>query len=161
MSIHGPLPSEIGNCRKLGTCALKMVGDSELCGTASHVHILAALSPEALLLEASKMSGTLPSTLGKLSSALAKLLIRSSHFSGTIPDSLANLNKLHSAQFDGNALTGTLPEWLGTLENLRLLSVFWNSFTGSVPKNLCRATLRFYYDCHQSCDCCGACGPVV
>lgn len=133
VTVSGTLPTEIGNCQKL----------------------------RKIVIEASNMTGPIPSSIGRLTSTLKILSLSDSNFTGSIPDSLQSLTDIHEIYLANNAFSGTLPEWLGSFEEMRHLRVYWNQFTGSVPTGLCRASLKFYYDCVLECDCCGPCGPLV
>ena len=154
VTFHGTLPSDIANCLNLGRF------HAYVCCLFSLHHLTQGSISDTLSIEASRMSGFIPTSLGNLT-LLNKLWMRDSNFTGSIPDSLQNLSNLNSMDFRGNSFTGTLPEWLGELPLLHRLRVYWNDFSGSVPSSLCRATLDFNYDCNQPCDCCSLCGPVT
>lgn len=126
-------------------------------------HVCSSLSHNSgkIVIEASNMTGPIPSSIGRLTSTLKILSLSDSNFTGSIPDSLQSLTDIHEIYLANNAFSGTLPEWLGSFEEMRHLRVYWNQFTGSVPTGLCRASLKFYYDCVLECDCCGPCGPLV
>ena len=102
-----------------------------------------------------KLSGTLPASLGNLTSLL-NFNISSSNITGTIPSSFQNLtnmvyfsatdNNLHGSlavfsamtklqelRLAGNFFTGTIPSSLGNLTNLKRLHLMSNQLSGPVP----------------------------
>ncbi|PWA83465.1 Leucine-rich repeat-containing protein [Artemisia annua] len=81
-----------------------------------------------------RISGTIPESLGRLSS-LEDLRLNVNLLSGRLPDSLGNLTSLKSLEISFNNLSGTLPQSLGKLGNLNFLSVHHNSLSGLVTED--------------------------
>ena len=73
--------------------------------------------PLKLILENAELSGTIPSSVGKLIT-LTHLSVYQNAFTGSIPFSVGQLKALTSLNVNNNALTGTLPSSLGTLTQL-------------------------------------------
>ena len=71
--------------------------------------------------------------IGSLKS-LEELSFAHSRLSGTLPSSIGMASKLRVLSLQGNLLSGTLPESISKLTALSLLHLFENQFFGSVPK---------------------------
>ncbi|CDP00255.1 unnamed protein product [Coffea canephora] len=85
-----------------------------------------------LHLNSNNFSGSLPSSLGNLSS-LGTMDLTSNHFSGSIPHSIGNLMNLVNLYLENNVLTGYIPKCIGNLQALQDLKLSNNLLTGGIP----------------------------
>ncbi|KAI7729021.1 hypothetical protein M8C21_024566 [Ambrosia artemisiifolia] len=85
-------------------------------------------------LQDDQFKGSLPESLGNLSTTLQIMNIASNHFSGGLPSSVGNLTGLTELDLSLNQFTGTLPVTIGNLTNLQRLNLMNNSFSGSIPE---------------------------
>ena len=83
----------------------------------------------------SNCSGTLPNSLGTLTS-LSALLASRNRLSGTLPASLSRLRAVTKIDLDNNRLTGSLPPELGQLRGLKELKLKSNKLSGPLPEAL-------------------------
>ncbi|KAJ0771372.1 putative protein kinase RLK-Pelle-LRR-XII-1 family [Helianthus annuus] len=104
---------------------MKFIDDLSIC------RILGVLD-----LGSNQLEGSLPESLGNLSTTLYSLSVASNQFSGGIPSSVGNLSNLTLLDLSSNQFTGTLPEIIGNLKKLRRLNLRNNSFSGNIPGSL-------------------------
>jgi hypothetical protein len=95
-------------------------------------HIQGIGSIITVYLPGNNLTGTVPSSLGKLT-ALTALHLDRNNLTGTVPSTLGQLADLTSLQLDSNSLTGTIPSTLGQLSYLRALQLDHNHLTGPMP----------------------------
>jgi len=88
-----------------------------------------------LSLIGNKLIGTIPSTIGNLSS-LQLLYLDDNELTGTIPSTIGNLSQLGGLELDNNKLTGTIPSTIGNLSQLIFLNLFHNKLTGTIPSTI-------------------------
>jgi RHS repeat-associated protein len=92
-----------------------------------------------LALGSNQLSGPVPATLGSLSQ-LQVLRLTSNQFTGPLPSSLGQLTALQSLELGtnrfGEAAPHTLPAWLGSLTNLVTLDLSGNQWQGAIPATL-------------------------
>ena len=88
-----------------------------------------------LSLAGNGLSGSLPSSLGQLSS-LTHLILPNNQLSGSIPAELGNLSSLTRLNLPNNRLSGSIPSQLGQLSSLERLELTLNKLTGSIPSQL-------------------------
>jgi Leucine-rich repeat (LRR) protein len=81
------------------------------------------------------LSGTLPASLGNLTS-LQQLYLRNSQLTGSIPTQLGSLTGLHAIDLFNNQLSGSIPAQLGSLTSLQTLVLSSNQLSGSIPAQL-------------------------
>ncbi|KAJ6967635.1 hypothetical protein NC653_035760 [Populus alba x Populus x berolinensis] len=81
------------------------------------------------------LSGSIPPSLGNLTSSLQYLRLSRNFLSGSIPLSMGNLTKLKHMDLGFNELTGQLPPQLGELKYLNHLDVGSNNLSGELPGN--------------------------
>ncbi|CAN1838558.1 Probable LRR receptor-like serine/threonine-protein kinase At3g47570 [Linum perenne] len=86
-------------------------------------------------LDNNDLSGTIPSSIGKLKS-LEILQLHNNKLSGHIPSSIGNLTRLIELSISGNRFTGTLLMEVGNLKNLEYLDLSYNMLSGSIPSSL-------------------------
>jgi len=103
------------------------------------------------------LSGTLPSSLGLLST-LTRLQSEGGVFTGTIPPEIGSLDALVTLRLGDNRLSGTLPSSLGLLSSMVICYLFENSFTGSIPTTLCNLTKLYSFALTASDSNIGICG---
>ncbi|XP_076913390.1 receptor-like protein EIX1 [Bidens hawaiensis] len=100
---------------------------------------------EKLLLSENKLTGNIPTSLGRLA-ALKVLYLDYNLLTGTIPESIGNLTSLTELVLTGNQLTGLIPTSLGNLVLLRRLDLSENLLNGTIPFSIGRlANLEFLY----------------
>ncbi len=87
-----------------------------------------------LELSGNNLSGTLPASLGSLTS-LTTLDLSDNRLSGTIPD-LGALSSLTTLNLGDNQVSGTIPDWLSSLTSLTTLNLRDNGLTGPIPDAL-------------------------
>lgn len=85
----------------------------------------------SLSLYQNSLSGTIPSSLGKLSS-LQSLHLWNNDLAGTIPSTLGQLTQLKEFHLGWNALSGTIPASFVQLQQLELFYAFTNLLTGDI-----------------------------
>ncbi|XP_042945720.1 probable LRR receptor-like serine/threonine-protein kinase At1g07650 isoform X4 [Carya illinoinensis] len=91
-----------------------------------------SLKLELLSTSVNKLSGRIPSYLGKITT-LRHLSIENNQFSGTVPPELGKLVNLEKLILNANFLTGELPVNLTCLINLTELRISSNNFNGRIP----------------------------
>ncbi|KAL6603128.1 hypothetical protein ACP70R_043489 [Stipagrostis hirtigluma subsp. patula] len=137
-SFIGRVPPEIGT---LCPIVLELSGN-ELTATDDDggwefLHGLTKCSNLTVLsLEGNKLGGTMPSSIGDLSTKLEQLGLGSNRLSGSIPPGIGNLAALQLLRLDSNLLTGDIPEGIGNLKNLTALWLQGNELTGPVPSSI-------------------------
>lgn len=92
-------------------------------------------SLQYLWLNQNQLSGSIPPELGGLSN-LKELVLAANQLSGTIPPELANLDDLNRLLMNNNQLSGAIPPELGGLYNLVFLSLGNNQLSGAIPSEL-------------------------
>ncbi|XP_019166663.1 PREDICTED: receptor kinase-like protein Xa21 [Ipomoea nil] len=81
------------------------------------------------------LHGTLPTSIGNLSSTLQNFYAYNSGFYGTIPDEVGNLTGLDTIVMSVNDLSGAVPN---TLHKLARLNLAENKLSGPLTGNLCK-----------------------
>ncbi|XP_048138605.1 MDIS1-interacting receptor like kinase 2-like [Rhodamnia argentea] len=130
-SIHGSIPSSIGNLSKLNyldLCPNKLSGNIP-----ASIGMLGSL--HSLFLCENQLSGPIPSTIGRLTS-LIELELSTTKLTGSIPRSIGNLTSLSLLYLYQNELSGHIPLEIGRLTSLIELDLSENKFTGSIPHSI-------------------------
>ena len=91
----------------------------------------------SLAISASKIRGTLPSSIGMLT-AITYIALNNNRLYGSIPSSMGSLAKLTYLEFGTNSMTGTIPPELGGMSSMVSMYLDTNSFYGSIPASLCQ-----------------------
>ena len=116
------------------------------CDNGSNVSILS--------LSSNRLSGTIPSTIGQLTS-LKSLYLGDNKLIGTIPSTIGQLSlNLFALSLSNNQLSGTIPQTIGKLSSLLFLGLNDNRLTGIVPFSLCQRTVAFQgnlLSCYPAC----------
>ena len=79
-----------------------------------------------------QLAGTIPSSIGKLSS-LRYLYLQNNRFSGRVPEEIFNVESLELMWINDNMLTWTLPNTSNSMKSLKFVDVSNNLFHGSIP----------------------------
>ncbi|MBR3440147.1 MAG: Ig-like domain-containing protein [Bacteroidales bacterium] len=103
-----PIPSEIGNLKKL----------------------------KNLTLWTYTVSGTIPKSIYKIQSLEELVLGYIPLSSWTIPSKISNLKNLKELSLPGCNLTGKIPDWIGQITGLEVLNLSSNKLSGSVPASI-------------------------
>ena len=88
-----------------------------------------------LQLNDNTLTGSIPAELGSLSSLVTVYLHRNT-LTEEIPGELGSLSNLKYLHLGGNRLTGEIPGELGSLSNLNTLYLYGNQLTGAIPAEL-------------------------
>ena len=88
-----------------------------------------------LSLRQRRLSGTIPTELGKLTE-LSSLDLNGNRLTGEIPADLGRLSKLAALHLHDNRLQGRIPPELGQLTNLGQLFLYGNRLEGTIPSEL-------------------------
>ena len=94
----------------------------------------------SLTLSNRALVGTIPTSIGLLTSLNRYLWLFNNHLGGTIPSTLGNLTLLMSLRLDENSLTGNVPARLSRLTKLSTLNLNDNYLNGSLPSYFKTAT---------------------
>ena len=88
-----------------------------------------------LSLYSNNLIGSIPSTIGQLSSLQYRFLY-GNQLIGTIPLTIGQLSSLQHLYLYSNQLTGTIPSTIGQLSSLQHLYLYINQLTGSIPSTI-------------------------
>ncbi|XP_027928405.1 MDIS1-interacting receptor like kinase 2-like isoform X2 [Vigna unguiculata] len=97
-------------------------------------------------LSTNSLSGTIPETIGNMSSLNELRLSNNSLLSGPIPSSLWTMSNLTLLFLDNNNLSGSIPASIENLVNLDRLGLDYNHLSGPIPStigNLTKLTKLF------------------
>eukprot|EP00543_Licmophora_paradoxa_P000041 CAMPEP_0202449964 /NCGR_PEP_ID=MMETSP1360-20130828/8623_1 /ASSEMBLY_ACC=CAM_ASM_000848 /TAXON_ID=515479 /ORGANISM="Licmophora paradoxa, Strain CCMP2313" /LENGTH=638 /DNA_ID=CAMNT_0049068059 /DNA_START=68 /DNA_END=1984 /DNA_ORIENTATION=+ len=93
-----------------------------------------------------EIHGTIPTELGRLSASLTLLAIENNRLEGSVPSELGDLTELRVLALRGNRLGGTIPESLSGLKNLEHFvlgpQIMPRGFSGTIPESICYALDR-------------------
>ena len=129
--VSGTLPAEV--CQLNQLAVLDLNENPRLSGTLP-TQLGRVSSLTHLYLFGSALSGSIPELGG--CRALQELEISHCRLSGTLPSSLRAASKLEFVFLESNALSGTLPTSLSRLGRLHELELSENRLSGSVPAAL-------------------------
>ncbi|TKW03743.1 hypothetical protein SEVIR_7G062800v4 [Setaria viridis] len=133
-SLHGRVPS-LGSLAKLHQVLLGM---NQL--EAYHWQFLASLinctQLTKLSLEGNMLNGSLPRSIGNLSTSLEYLFLGSNRISGSIPVEINNLVNLTALSMENNLLSGSIPTTMGNLQSLFILNLSKNKLSGHIPSSI-------------------------
>ncbi|XP_047951822.1 putative leucine-rich repeat receptor-like serine/threonine-protein kinase At2g24130 isoform X1 [Salvia hispanica] len=82
-----------------------------------------------LQLASNGLGGTLPHSIGGLSTYLGELQLQENHIFGSIPPQIGHLQSLTILNLTSNLFTGTVSKEIGKLKHLEQLSLSFNFFT--------------------------------
>ena len=146
----GPIPDAFGdglrNLRYLNLGNNNFTSNS----LSSELNFLTSLTNSKnlrqVILSCNPLKGTLPISVGNLSSSLEDLVADSCQIKGSIPEGIGNLSNLALLRLQDNDLKGTIPTTIGRLRKLQSLSFSGNNLEGSTPSVLCDIqSLAFLY----------------
>ncbi|RLN33385.1 hypothetical protein C2845_PM03G31380 [Panicum miliaceum] len=90
----------------------------------------------SLALDGNSLNGSLPKSVGNLSTNLELLNFRGNQISETIPAAISNLVNLTLLNMEQNMLSGIIPSTIGKLRNLVVLSLSKNRLSGEIPSTI-------------------------
>ncbi|KAF3328674.1 putative LRR receptor-like serine/threonine-protein kinase [Carex littledalei] len=90
------------------------------------------------------LSGSLPNTIGNLSTKLQKLVLGYNNISGSIPREIGNLVNLTELDLSGNYFEGILPSTIGSLSNLGRMQISYNILSGPIPDSIGNLTKLYF-----------------
>jgi hypothetical protein len=96
-----------------------------------------------LNLSSNRFNGSLPASIGNLSS-LQTLLLGGNQLGGEIPRQVGRLRRLLKLDLSGNVLTGAVPGEVGECTSLTYLDLSGNRLSGSIPVRLVQIKMLSY-----------------
>ncbi|WVZ74621.1 LOW QUALITY PROTEIN: hypothetical protein U9M48_022782 [Paspalum notatum var. saurae] len=90
-------------------------------------------SLETLCLSYNELQGSLPPSIGNLSTSLQTFLLGENNLSG---QSIGKLRSLTWLELGGNNFSGTIEGWIENFKSLEKLSLESNNFTGPIPSSI-------------------------
>jgi hypothetical protein len=98
-----------------------------------------------LLMSNNKLYSTLPITIGKLTN-LITLQMASNGFTGQLPMEISNLTQLYILDLQDNYFSKSLPSSIGTLPHLSYLLLSQNCFSGFLPQETSPELINYLAD---------------
>ncbi|KAG8378391.1 hypothetical protein BUALT_Bualt08G0132600 [Buddleja alternifolia] len=140
-SFSGPIPN-FGNLRFLQGL---LIPGNKFTGGASSSHELTFFSwltncqqLKYLEVSANPLNGTIPASIGNLSTSLQSFRASDCNLKGVIPPEIGNLSGLLSIVLERNELTGFIPTTLGKLGRLQGVYLDTNLLQGYIPPDICQ-----------------------
>ncbi|XP_049370752.1 receptor kinase-like protein Xa21 [Solanum verrucosum] len=136
----GSIPTNLGNLRELQMLHL----DHNQLTNEPREHELRFFNSLAncrmlrdLDMSTNMLNGTLPDTIGNLSSTIEFFAIIDAYINGPIPTGIGNMSSLISLSLHGNNLVGSIPSEIGKLKQLQGLYLNNNKLQGHIPEAVC------------------------
>ena len=107
---------------------------------------------DAINLHYVSLTGSLPESIGRLTSVKELQFDSGSNFKGPLPESIGNLTNLTSLHLYGTGFTGPLPESLANLTNLKRLDLRENNFDPRPGAKGNNEWIRATFNIHPLCD---------
>ncbi|KAL1334651.1 hypothetical protein AAHE18_11G192600 [Arachis hypogaea] len=98
-----------------------------------------------LIFSENPLDSILPISVGNLSTSLVDLNLKSCSMRGTIPASIGNLSSLINLDLGDNNFVGTFPTSIGKLIKIQGLFLDDNQLEGFVPNQLCQLTSLYSF----------------
>ncbi|KAK2978935.1 hypothetical protein RJ640_002476 [Escallonia rubra] len=136
----GTIPETLGS---LGLLEFLGLGSNNFASHTSSLELsfLTSLTScrklRVLGLEYNLLNGTIPASIGNLSTFLEQLRATESGIIGTIPHEIGNLSSLFVLSLSANHLTGSIPTTITRFQKLQGLELSDNSLEGSIPTEFC------------------------
>ncbi|XP_020959889.1 LRR receptor-like serine/threonine-protein kinase EFR isoform X2 [Arachis ipaensis] len=147
-SFSGYIPDIFGSLRSLQWLNLganNLTSDS----SDSELSIINSLTNcrflKTLIFYENPLDSILPISVGNLSTSLADLDLKGCSMRGTIPASIGNLSSLINLDLGDNNFVGTFPISIGKLIKLQGLFLDDNQLEGFVPNQLCQLTSLYSF----------------
>jgi Leucine-rich repeat (LRR) protein len=142
VGVQGHIPPDLALLNNL--TSLELSSNSRLTGTIPLSLGTFLTNLQSLGLFNNALHGTIPSSFRSLTS-LNELVLLQNHLIGTVPSSLDALTNLTILFLHGNGLTGTIPPSIGSsLKSLSALTLYSNRLSGSIPSSLGALTALVY-----------------
>ncbi|XP_066332051.1 receptor kinase-like protein Xa21 isoform X2 [Miscanthus floridulus] len=145
-NFNGKIPTSLGKLSNLTWLNLEQ--NQLVARNNQDWEILSALtnyrSLQVLSLSYNELQGSLPSSIGNLSTSLQTLLLGGNSLSGQVPQSIGKLSALSWLGLGENNFSGTIEGWIDNLKSLRLLNLESNNFTGPIPLSISNLTQLTY-----------------
>ncbi|KAJ1431186.1 Serine/threonine-protein kinase, active site [Sesbania bispinosa] len=94
--------------------------------------------------------GSLPNSMGNLSTQLNRLYVGGNHLSGKIPAELGNLINLTLLTMESNHFEGLIPTTFWMLQKMQVLDLGGNQLSGVIPTFIGNLSQLFYLDLSQN-----------
>ncbi|KAJ1431192.1 Serine/threonine-protein kinase, active site [Sesbania bispinosa] len=94
--------------------------------------------------------GSLPNSMGNLSTQLNRLYVGGNHLSGKIPAELGNLINLTLLTMESNHFEGLIPTTFWMLQKIQVLDLGGNQLSGVIPTFIGNLSQLFYLDLSQN-----------
>ncbi|KAK2982988.1 hypothetical protein RJ640_001621 [Escallonia rubra] len=136
----GNIPPSFGELKFLRSLNLgynKLTSESELPFVTSLANCGLL---EILVLGPNPIKGTLPKSLGNLSTSLELLDATSCQIKGVIPAEIGNLSNLVDLSLVDNYLTGSVPVTIGKLAKIQSLKISNTTMERTIPDSICDLT---------------------
>ncbi|GMY20275.1 probable LRR receptor-like serine/threonine-protein kinase At3g47570 [Fagus crenata] len=137
----GSIPNTLGKLRHLETLNL---GNNYLTRETSILELsfLSSLTNcknlKTIVLAYNPLNGTLPNSIGNLSTSLEEFLAFNCNIKGIIPVGIGNLSNMMALHLEDNELAGPIPSTVGGMRNLQGLFLQHNRLQGSIPIGMCQ-----------------------
>ena len=90
-------------------------------------------------------------------SSVTRIVLEYGSLKGTLPTSIGTLTSLESLILTGNQLIGIIPTSMGEMKMLTALALVSNKFTGIIPSSLCNLHLNYLNINYYTSMCFSAC----
>lgn len=144
--LFGPLSRDLGKCYTLTRVRM---GQNYLTGSIPDGFLY---FPNLSLVELQNnyLSGQIPSQTTKEPSKLAQLNLSNNRLSGSLPVSIGNLSSLQTLLLTSNCFTGEIPSEIGQLKSVNKLDMSMNNFSGRIPPEMGNCLQLTYLDLSQN-----------
>lgn len=100
-----------------------------------------------------RLSGTVPTELGRLSNLEHLILMNNTQMTGSLPTELGRMTSLTELVVSGRSFSpGPLPSELGLLEQMQSLYILDTLFTGPIPSEMVRLTNMSHFGLYDNND---------